>query len=302
MTTYSASDKDPKNSTHYYCNCCNNKKYDYPERHRKWDKKPCLACGKLLPKGVQGGVIDSGYTGNLMVLLHNNLEKPYIIESKEKIAQTIFLLLVKIGKFVLVKNHKELLQTTKGTFDFGLTGKRIKVNFAETIEEKDEVIKTEKSITLLSYGKSKIRIKKTIKEKDLIFELYPKTCQQFFIGLTNLFILANKAQWIKISIANTTKEPVYILEDTIIEYLKIELENTSTPQKILNFPEIALYCELSSINWQQLLEWYQFMPEELAKLNIETMDPDQQQQLKALILKYSDIFSRNSKFGRIDLV
>ncbi|KAG9304374.1 hypothetical protein G9A89_019936 [Geosiphon pyriformis] len=81
----------------------------------------------LAKKGinVQGGVIDSGYTGNLMVLLQNNSEKPYTIESKEKIAQAIFLPLVKIGKFVPVENREKLSQTTRGTFGFRLTGKGI---------------------------------------------------------------------------------------------------------------------------------------------------------------------------------
>ncbi|KAG9293908.1 hypothetical protein G9A89_019246 [Geosiphon pyriformis] len=182
---------------------------------------------------------------NLMVLLQNNSKKPYTIESKEKIAQAIFLPLVKIGKFVPVENREELSQTTRRTFGFGSTEKGIEANFAKTIEEKGKI---------------------------------------------------------KIPIANTTEEPVYIPENTIIGYLGMELENASTPQEILNFPEIALYCELTSINWQQPLECYQFMPEKLAKLNIRTMDPDQQQQLKALILKYSDIFSRNGEFGRTNLV
>ncbi|KAG9306889.1 hypothetical protein G9A89_002558 [Geosiphon pyriformis] len=206
----------------------------------------------------------------------NNSEKSYTIESKKKIAQAIFLLLVKIEKFVPVENREKLLQTTRETFGFGSTRKGIEVNFTETIKKKDEVIKTEQSIILLPYRKSEIRIKKTIKEKDLIFESYPETCQKFFIGLTNLFIPANKAQWIKISIANTTKESIYIPEDTIIEYLRMKLKNTLTLQKILNFPEIALYCKLTSINWQQPLEFYQFTPEKLAKLNIGTMDSDQQ--------------------------
>ncbi|KAG9284303.1 hypothetical protein G9A89_002113 [Geosiphon pyriformis] len=125
---------------------------------------------------------------------YTNLEQPYTIESKEKIAQAIFLLLVKIGKFVPVENCEELLQTTRGTFGFELTEKEIKANFTETIEEKGKVIKTKQSIILLPYEKSEIRIKKTIKEKDLIFKLYSETCQQFFIGLTNLFIPADKAQ------------------------------------------------------------------------------------------------------------
>ncbi|KAG9299042.1 hypothetical protein G9A89_020355 [Geosiphon pyriformis] len=143
----------------------------------------------------------------------------------------------------------------------------------------------------MPYGKSEIKIKRTIKDINLIFEPHPKTCQQFSIGLTNLFIPANKTQWIKIPITNTTEELIYIPENTIMRYLGTELENALTPQEILNFPKIALYCELTSINWQQPLECYQFTPEELAKLNIGTINPDQQQQLKALILKYSDIFS-----------
>ncbi|KAG9290822.1 hypothetical protein G9A89_010971 [Geosiphon pyriformis] len=183
----------------------------YPE-----DQSTTLAKKRI---SIQGGVIDFGYTGNLMVLLQNNSKKPYTIESKEKIVQAIFLPLVKIGKFVPVENHKELLQTTRGTFGFGLTEKGIEENFAETIKKKDEI---------------------------------------------------------KILIANTTEEPVYILEDTIIGYFGIELENASTPQEILNFSEITFYCELTSINWQQPLECYQFTPEKLAKLNIRTMDPDQQ--------------------------
>ncbi|KAG9302634.1 hypothetical protein G9A89_007338 [Geosiphon pyriformis] len=102
----------------------------------------------------------------------------------------------------------------------------------------------------MSYGKSEIKIKRTIKNINLIFELHPKTCQQFLIGLTNLFIPADKTQWIKIPITNTTEELIYIPENTIMGYLRTELENMSTPQEFLNFPEIALYCELTSINWQ----------------------------------------------------
>ncbi|KAG9289783.1 hypothetical protein G9A89_015363 [Geosiphon pyriformis] len=51
MTACSAPDEDPKNPTHYYCNCCNKEKYSYPERHGKWDEEPCLVCGELLPRG-----------------------------------------------------------------------------------------------------------------------------------------------------------------------------------------------------------------------------------------------------------
>ncbi|KAG9287500.1 hypothetical protein G9A89_023872 [Geosiphon pyriformis] len=318
MTVYSAPDKDPRNSTHYYCNHYNKKKYSYPKRHEKWDEKPCLACKKLLPKECdwidmpgRGGMCDTTCQYTILICnwirggtlfeavfnralrrlqyyshdedelyntaqTKNNSEKPYTIKSKEKIAQAIFLPLVKIGKFVPVENHKELIQTTRGTFGFGLTEKRIEANFTETIEEKGKLIKTKWSITLMPYGKSEIKIKRTIKNINLIFEPHPKTCQQFLIGLTNFFIPADKTQWIKILIMNTTEKLIYIPENTIMKYLGTELENVSTLQEILNFSEIIFYCELTSINWQQPLECYQFMPEKLAKLNIRTMNPDQQ--------------------------
>ncbi|KAG9302618.1 hypothetical protein G9A89_007322 [Geosiphon pyriformis] len=49
ITACSASDEDPRNSTHYYCNYCNKEKYGYPEKHRKWDKEPCLALRERTP-------------------------------------------------------------------------------------------------------------------------------------------------------------------------------------------------------------------------------------------------------------
>ncbi|KAG9302833.1 hypothetical protein G9A89_009610 [Geosiphon pyriformis] len=59
----SAPDKDPRNPTHYYYNCCNKEKYSYPERHRKWDEEPCLTCGELLPRGYNwNDLLDRGET------------------------------------------------------------------------------------------------------------------------------------------------------------------------------------------------------------------------------------------------
>ncbi|KAG9285987.1 hypothetical protein G9A89_022663 [Geosiphon pyriformis] len=74
MTACSAPDEDPRNPTHYYCNCCNKEKYGYPERHGKWDEKPCLACGEPLPRGCnwndlpsRGGTCDA--TCQYMILI-----------------------------------------------------------------------------------------------------------------------------------------------------------------------------------------------------------------------------------------
>ncbi|KAG9307521.1 hypothetical protein G9A89_003844 [Geosiphon pyriformis] len=197
MTVCNTTNKDPRNPTYYYFNCCNKEKYNYSERHKKWNEEPCLACREPLLKRLRGEMsFEAVFNKALKRLQHYSHDedklyntaqaKPYTIESKEKIAQAIFLPLVKIGKFVPIKNCEKLLQTMRETFE----------------------------------------------------------------------------------------ELVYIPENTIIGYLKTELENALTPQEILNFPEITLYCELTSINWQQLLECYQFTTEKLAKLNIKTIDLD----------------------------
>ncbi|KAG9301110.1 hypothetical protein G9A89_012493 [Geosiphon pyriformis] len=46
---------------------------------------------------IKEGIIDIGYVGNIIAMLQNDLEKTYIIDPNKKIAQTIFLPLVKVA-------------------------------------------------------------------------------------------------------------------------------------------------------------------------------------------------------------
>ncbi|KAG9284375.1 hypothetical protein G9A89_023632 [Geosiphon pyriformis] len=46
---------------------------------------------------IREGIIDAGYVGNIIAMLQNDSEKSYIIDSNEKIAQAIFLPLVKVA-------------------------------------------------------------------------------------------------------------------------------------------------------------------------------------------------------------
>ncbi|KAG9298596.1 hypothetical protein G9A89_000815, partial [Geosiphon pyriformis] len=52
-------------------------------------------------------------------MLQNNSEKTYIIEPNKKIAQIIFLFLVKIAQLVLVRNKKKLGITAMEISGFG---------------------------------------------------------------------------------------------------------------------------------------------------------------------------------------
>ncbi|KAG9305981.1 hypothetical protein G9A89_009305 [Geosiphon pyriformis] len=57
---------------------------------------------------IKEEIIDVRYTKNIIVMLQNNLDKPYKIKSHEKIAQAIFLSLVKIPQLALITTQEEL--------------------------------------------------------------------------------------------------------------------------------------------------------------------------------------------------
>ncbi|KAG9284914.1 hypothetical protein G9A89_006292 [Geosiphon pyriformis] len=56
--------------------------------------KSSLAKKKI---NIKEEIIDAEYVGNIIAMLQNDLEKAYIIDPNEKIAQAIFLPLVKIA-------------------------------------------------------------------------------------------------------------------------------------------------------------------------------------------------------------
>ncbi|KAG9287592.1 hypothetical protein G9A89_019653 [Geosiphon pyriformis] len=93
---------------------------------------------------IRGGIIDAGYVRNIIAMLQNNSEKAYIIEPNKKIAQAIFLPLVKVAQLVLVGNREELGITARGIQGFGSTGRiDVLVNMVEKkIIGQGEIIST----------------------------------------------------------------------------------------------------------------------------------------------------------------
>lgn len=80
-----------------------------------WDK------GSVGSKGIKtlGGVLDSGYRGELFIPMHNLNNEPYTFEAGHKIAQMV------IQKVELweVEEADELSETLRGQGAFGSTGK-----------------------------------------------------------------------------------------------------------------------------------------------------------------------------------
>ncbi|KAG9301103.1 hypothetical protein G9A89_012486 [Geosiphon pyriformis] len=76
--------------------------------------KSSLAKKKI---NIKGRIIDIEYIGNIIAMLQNDSEKTYIIKPNEKIAQTIFLPLVKIAQLVSVEKREKLGITARGYRD-----------------------------------------------------------------------------------------------------------------------------------------------------------------------------------------
>ncbi|KAG9293067.1 hypothetical protein G9A89_016429 [Geosiphon pyriformis] len=100
----------------------------------------------LAKKGIniRREIIDARYVGNIIAMLQNDSEKAYTIDLNEKIAQAIFLLLVKVAQLVSVENKKKLGITTRKIQRFGSMSRiDILVNMTEEeIVDKEEIIFT----------------------------------------------------------------------------------------------------------------------------------------------------------------
>ncbi|KAG9301031.1 hypothetical protein G9A89_015767 [Geosiphon pyriformis] len=109
----------------------------------------------LAKKGIniRKEIIDEGYIKNIIAMLQNDSEKAYIIDPNKKIAQAIFLPLVKIAQLMSVENKKELEITAKKIQGFRSTSRiDIPVNMAEEkIINKEKIIFTCQSISIPPY-------------------------------------------------------------------------------------------------------------------------------------------------------
>jgi dUTP pyrophosphatase len=91
--------------------------YEVPEGYvgLVWDKS------SIGGKGIKtlGGVLDSGYRGELFVPLCNLFDEPYTFEAGHKIAQ----MLIQKVELWEIEEREELSETKRGTGAFGSTGK-----------------------------------------------------------------------------------------------------------------------------------------------------------------------------------
>ncbi|KAG9291509.1 hypothetical protein G9A89_021928 [Geosiphon pyriformis] len=203
----------------------------------------------LVKRGIniREEIIDAEYVENIIAMLQNNSEKAYVIEPNEKIAQTIFLPLVRIAQLVSVGKREELGITARGIQGFGSTDRiNIPVNMAEekTVGQ-GEIISTGQAISIPLYSQYMLAIERKEKEQEQIFEAKATLCESGEIGLINLYIPAKSYSSIKILIYNNTGNVINIPEGITIRYLTTEIEN-QPPNSIPDFPQLCGYVDITS--------------------------------------------------------
>ncbi|KAG9303540.1 hypothetical protein G9A89_018436 [Geosiphon pyriformis] len=196
---------------------------------------------------IKGGIVDAEYTENISAMLQNNSEKAYIIEPNEKIAQAIFLPLVKIASLVEVGTREELGITARRIQGFGSMGRiEVLVNMAEEeIVGQGEIISTGQAISIPPYSQYMLAIEKKEKEQEQIFEAEANLCESEEIELINLHILAKSYSCIKILIYNYTGKVINIPEGITIRYLITKIEDQQ-PNPIPDFPQLCAYVDIIS--------------------------------------------------------
>ncbi|KAG9294164.1 hypothetical protein G9A89_021523 [Geosiphon pyriformis] len=217
---------------------------------------------------VKRGIINAEYTRNIIVMLQNNLDKSYKIESHNKIAQVIFLPLVKIPQLALVT----IYENGRGN---------VPVNFAKEDSDQIELIYTDTIISILPYRQYFLKVNWKIQDQALLFEANPKICS--LANIANLYLPAKTHKHFKISIHNSTKDVIEIPEGTLVSSISADIRNPEKLQSISDFTQLFLFCNITLQIWNLPKKSYLFTPEEINKLNLENLSTLQQMQLKVFL-------------------
>ncbi|KAG9288493.1 hypothetical protein G9A89_015699 [Geosiphon pyriformis] len=180
-------------------------------------------------------------------MLQNDSEKAYVIEPNKKIAQAIFLPLVRVAQLVSVRKREELGITVKRIQGFGSMGRiDVPVNMAEEeIIGQEEIILTGQAISISPYNQYMLAIERKKKDQAQIFKTEASLCQSGEVELINLHIPAKNYSHIKIPIYNNIGNVIEIPARIIIEYLNTEMKD-QPPNPIPDFPQLCGYVDIIS--------------------------------------------------------
>ncbi|KAG9284433.1 hypothetical protein G9A89_023690 [Geosiphon pyriformis] len=199
------------------------------------------------------------------------------IEHAEKIAQAIYLPLINILGLQSVNNREQVGKSERGMQDF------VPVNIALNIQNKShQILQLPQPITISPFGEH--------------HEIYtcskPTTTQQIFESNEQIFIFYNPNNY-----------PIVLLNKLEIGIIYSNIFQDENPQIVSNFIEIVKHTLLPNPNIIFTTENYHLLEEKLSQINMGSLEPQQQRQLKQLIAEFADIFAKdNNDLGKTDIV
>ncbi|KAG9285002.1 hypothetical protein G9A89_009812 [Geosiphon pyriformis] len=269
-------------------------------------KIPSGAMSSLASKGinVRGRIINAGYTGDITVMFQNETDKPFKIEHAEKIAQAIYLPLINISGLQLVNLREQLGKSDRRIQDFGSTGRfTVPVNIALNIQNKFyQILRLSQPITISFFGEHpEIYTCPKPTTTQQIFESNEQICLEHNISIPNIYI-SEGTKKVRVTFYNPNNYPIILLNNLEIGVIHNNIFQQELPQTVIDFSEIIGHS-LPKINPNPSSKNYHVVIEKLSQINMGQLEPQQQTQLKELIVEFANIFAENNNdLGRTNLV
>ncbi|KAG9292565.1 hypothetical protein G9A89_006936 [Geosiphon pyriformis] len=134
-----------------------------------------------------------------------------------------------------------------------------------------------------------------------IFESNEQVCLEHNISIPNIYI-PEKTKKVRVIFYNPNNYPIILLNNLEIGVIHSNIFQQELPQIVPDFSEIIGHS-IPKTNPNPSSENYHVVMEKLSQINMGQLEPQQQTQLKELIVEFADIFAENNNdLGRTDLV
>ncbi|KAG9295831.1 hypothetical protein G9A89_009060 [Geosiphon pyriformis] len=180
---------------------------------------------------IKGRIIDAGYIRNIVVMLQNNSDRPYKIESQEKIAQAIFLPLVKIPQLILKRDQKPLVT-------FGALPQKQHSNNKFKVATASDITTLEYYQSIYTHCKQQFEIRDgIIAFKKTLFQYIENRINNYFFGNYNITtvkrdLLENILHYSNTKAENISAEALATKDKEITDLSKLLLTITPFPASL----------------------------------------------------------------------
>ncbi|KAG9292352.1 hypothetical protein G9A89_015222 [Geosiphon pyriformis] len=327
-----SSEEEYETHTCYFCKACHREQFGSPKRSKKWDKTSCLICGEMLPEkcnwidvAIRERVCDQICQYVLLIskkvrkripfdaVYNSALNKLYHYPHNAKIIFDLAIALINRA------TQEDVCQMKEAKY------------IEHTIElagfDYEDEVKTYHQIASHTYLTKEAQIQQLEQINIQLCEEYVMPCDdQWCLECYALSIPLpdeNDENEIEFGVSKLVEElpttPIYLLEkqpplqlkyfDNHGQRIRSEKAHEIDAGYNLRYSEkdtLVLqpkHTLLPNSNIILTTENYHFLEEKLFRINMGSLEPQQQRQLKQLIAEFADIFAKNNNYlGKTDIV